>query len=91
MFAGCTKELEQRVGDLETTVEQLQSDLAALEKAVLGGVTGGNVQTGVAGSLSVQGIPVSEGVTLAAVTIVEDGGIAPDDAMLTLQVEAIEE
>lgn len=34
LFAGCTKELEQRVGDLETTVEQLQSDLEALERAV---------------------------------------------------------
>lgn len=34
LFVGCTKELEQRVGDLETSVEQLKSDLEALEKAV---------------------------------------------------------
>ena len=34
LFVGCTKELEQRVGDLETSVEQLKSDLAALEAAV---------------------------------------------------------
>lgn len=34
MFAGCTKELEQRVDQLETDVEQLQSGLDALKKAV---------------------------------------------------------
>ena len=83
--------LREREANRDALIRAGQNRLAALEKAVLGGVTGGNVQTGVTGSLSVQGVPVSEGVTLAAVTIVEDGGIAPDDAMLTLQVEAIEE
>ena len=34
LFVGCTKELEQRVGDLETSVEQIKSDLKALDKAV---------------------------------------------------------
>ncbi len=34
MFAGCTKDLEQRVDQLETDVEQLQSGLDALKKAV---------------------------------------------------------
>lgn len=34
LFVGCTKELEQRVGDLETSVEKLQSDLKTLEEAV---------------------------------------------------------
>lgn len=34
LFAGCTKELEQRVDQLETDVEQLQSGLDALKKAV---------------------------------------------------------
>lgn len=34
LFAGCTKELEQRVDQLETEVEQLQSGLDALKKAV---------------------------------------------------------
>ena len=34
LFVGCTKELEQRVGNLETSVEQLKSDLEALEAAV---------------------------------------------------------
>ncbi len=34
LFAGCTKDLEQRVDQLETDVEQLQSGLDALKKAV---------------------------------------------------------
>ena len=34
LFVGCTKDLEQRVGDLETSVEKLQSDLKTLEEAV---------------------------------------------------------
>ena len=39
LFAGCTKELEQRVDQLETDVEQLQSGLDALKKAVEGKLT----------------------------------------------------
>ena len=34
MFAGCTKELEQRVDQLETDVEQIKSGLDALKAAV---------------------------------------------------------
>lgn len=34
LFVGCTKELEQRVGKLETSVEEIKSALDALDKAV---------------------------------------------------------